>query len=181
MDVITTKMQINQKELKDDMNGLRNHLVSGDQELAAKFDQVDMGIKQISDEAKARYISLETHVANLEENGSHTPTTTTEDVPPQSLSVVVFGSYRIIDNIKRMDLHGYAYKDIYMPSPRDTKVRFRIPAEVRRLLDDKFSWFDRWMNIERARSENGKRPIFMVSGCWRKYMAEGRGPEQVAA
>lgn len=58
-----------------------------------------------------------------------------------------------------LDLHGYDYKDIYTPAPRHTigKVRFRTPAEAWRLLDNKFNWPDRWMNIERTRSENDKR------------------------
>lgn len=50
-------MQNNHTELKDDMAGLRDHAVSRDQELAAKFDHLDDDMKQLSDEANARHIA----------------------------------------------------------------------------------------------------------------------------
>lgn len=108
------------------MHGLRNHLVGRDQKSRPKSGQVDTDIKHMSDDAKARHISLQPRVVNLKESARRTPTTTTEDVPPRSQSVVVFGSWpggtersRIINGDKTiLDVHGYACKDIYMPAPR---------------------------------------------------------------
>lgn len=88
--------------------------------------------------------------------------------------MVVFGRWpndaersRIIEDIRMMlDFHG---------CHTIGRVRFRTPAEALRLLDNRFSWPDRWMNIERTRAENDiVRPVLMAMDFLGKLMAEGQ-------
>lgn len=145
------------------------------EEVDAKLDQLDAGIKTVKDETKARHITLEARVTHLEDTirSAPGPQHQGDELPPRSRCVVVFGSWPldtastvITDEIRAMlPLHHIDYKEIYTPAPRHTigKVKFKSAVDAWRFLDNKFNWPGKWTNIERTRSDSAKRrPILLA-------------------
>lgn len=60
--MIAMILQSNHKELNTGMSELRDNIVCRDLEVNVKVDQIGGGIKEFSDKAKARHITLEATV-----------------------------------------------------------------------------------------------------------------------